>query len=373
VSPRSRTLDVKRSQSTSSADRVDVSVVVASRARRALLERCLEALCDQTLPRDRFEVVVCDDESPEPLAPLVDGFSDRLALTIVRQRHAGPAAARNEGARHASGPLLAFTDDDCVPDEHWLELLLGRANRHPGHLIGGSNVNVIPDDPYATATQLIMSCVYDYYARHDTGHRFFSTTNLSAPSSRFWVLGGFSERYPRAAGEDYDFCARWHEAGFPDVYAPEVEVGHAHPHTLASFWQQHFGYGRALLRVREGMARRRGQMGIELESPSFYREILTYPLRQGHGLRALQYEALVLLSQLATATGALWEWKISPDPSFGLPEPQTAVPVADVERPTPRSNGEHRVGGSGRSSPSGGTRAPHVGDAHPLPRPRQRP
>ena len=346
-----------------------MSVVVASRARRSLLERCLGALCAQTLPLHRFEVVVCDDESPEPLAPLVDGFDDRLALTVVRQRHGGPAAARNEGARHATAPLLAFTDDDCVPDEHWLELLVARFDRHPGHLIGGSIVNVVPEDPYATATQLIMSCVYDYYARHDTGHRFFSTTNLSAPSSRFWVLGGFSERFAHAAGEDYDFCARWHEAGFPNVYAPEVEVGHAHRHTLGSFWRQHFGYGRALFRVREGMAQRSGRTGIQLESLSFYRDILTYPLRQERGLRALRDEALVLLSQVATATGALWEWGIAPDPSFGRPAPRTDVTAGDVERPIPRSNGEPRANGGGRHSPSGGTRPPQAGDVHPSVRP----
>jgi len=285
-----------------------VSVVIPSYGRRESLSRALQALCAQTLPRDLSEVIVCDDGSPEPLEPAIAHFDDRLALTVVRQTHAGPAAARNEAARHASGRILAFTDDDCVPAEDWLQLLVERHDRHRGHLVGGSIVNLLPNDPYATATQNIMSCVYEYYARHTEGRRFYATTNLSVPASRFWLLEGFSEQYSRAAREDYDFCARWQEAGFLHAYAPEVEVGHAHRHTLHSFWSQHFGYGRALLRVRQGIAQRQGHFGIELESPRFYRQILTYPLRQGRGVRALRDAMLVVLSQVATVSGAVHEW-----------------------------------------------------------------
>jgi GT2 family glycosyltransferase len=313
-----------------------VSVVIPAHGRIAKLQGCLAALAAQTLPRDAFEVIVCDDGSPAPIAPALEGFRDRLALTIVRTRQRGPAAARNEGARHASGSLLAFTDDDCSPEEDWLENLVANIDRHPGHLIGGSIVNLLSDDPYATATQLITSCVYDYYARHPQVHRFYSTANLAIPTDRFWLLDGFSEQYQRAAGEDYDFCARWTEAGFPNHYAPEATVGHSHGHSLRSFWRQHFGYGRALLRVRQGMARRRGRGVIELESPSFYRDLLAYPLEHAPGTAAHRgaETMLVLLSQLATAFGAVREW-IAPDEGWrgrarngrlGSPQAPSAVP-----------------------------------------------
>ena len=299
---------------TRSAARPTVSVVIPAHARIAKLRRCLEALAAQTFPRGEFEVIVCDDGSPEPIAPALVEFNDRLSLTVVRQERRGPAAARNEGARHASGTLLAFTDDDCVPEEEWLEHLVANMERYPGHLLGGSIVNLLEDDPYATATQLITSCVYDYYARHPESRRLYCTANFAVPRSRFWLLEGFSEQYQRAAGEDYDFCARWTEAGFPNHYAPEATVGHAHGHSLPSFWRQHFGYGRALLRVRLGMAQRRGSGVIELESPSFYRDILSYPVDHAPGTRASRMveTMLVVLSQIATAVGAAREF-IAPD------------------------------------------------------------
>jgi GT2 family glycosyltransferase len=305
-----------------------VSVVIPTFSRPESLARCLAALAAQSLPRSAFEVIVCDDGSPSPATATVKPFADRMAVRVVRRPRAGPAAARNEGARHARAAILAFTDDDCVPSPLWLELLVERMRRHPGHMIGGSIVNVLPHDPYATATQLVMSSVYDYYARHSVGNRFFSTTNLAVPANRFWLLEGYSERFPRAAGEDYDFCARWAEAGFPSEYAPEVEVGHAHGHTFSSFWRQHFGYGRALLRVRQGMAQRRGRLGIDLESPRFYRQILTYPLLYSEHGSAVRNEALVLLSQVATMAGALRELlfgREAPDDRNGAAQASAAM------------------------------------------------
>ena len=296
-----------------------MSVVIPTHGRPESLARCLAALAGQTLPRHEFEVIVSDDGSPEPVDAVVAAFADRLAVRVERFPRRGPAAARNSGARVARAAILAFTDDDCVPIPTWLELLLDRVRRHPGHMIGGGIVNLLPEDPYATATQLIQSSVYDYYASHDVGHQFFTTANLSVPANRFWLLEGFSERFPRAAGEDYDFCARWQEAGFPSAYAPEAEVGHAHGHTFRSFWRQHFGYGRALLRVREGMARRRGRSGIELEAPGFYRQILTYPLRHSEPGRAMRHAALVVLSQVATMAGAIGEVLSPPRRSLAAP------------------------------------------------------
>lgn len=310
-----------------------VSVVVAAHGRRESLSRCLEALCAQSLARERFEVIVCDDGSPEPLEPVTAHFGERIALTFLRQRQAGPASARNEGAQRATGRHLAFTDDDCVPAPDWLERLVERFEQSPEHLIGGAIVNLLTHDPYATATQLIMDCVYSpYLDRPATQLRFYSTTNLALPTNRFRLLGGFSRRFPLAAGEDYDFCARWHHAGFLSDFAPEAVVGHAHGHDFVSFWKQHFAYGRGLLRVRQRMARRAGARGVQLEQPGFYTGLLRYPIRHGHGPfgRRCLLAALVLVSQVATALGAVRELvfgrELPEDPSGAALSPTELLP-----------------------------------------------
>ena len=311
-----------------------ISVVIPSYGRRGSLVDCLEALSSQTLARDAYEVIVCDDGNSRPLLPAIAHFRDGIALTVLRQRNSGPASARNEGARKARGRYLAFTDDDCIPAPDWLARLLARFEQAPGNMVAGSIRNALPDDPYATATQLIMDSVYDYHSQDAAQQRFFSTTNLAVPVDRFWDIGGFSTAFQRAAGEDYDFCARWHEAGFASTYAPEAVVGHAHGHDLRSFWGQHFGYGRALLRVREGMARRKGHSGLELESPHFYRQLLTYPLRDGLSARTMRYAALVLVSQVATLAGAVHERFFAPASKMGhsMPAERSASNASSAAR-----------------------------------------
>jgi GT2 family glycosyltransferase len=314
-------------------------VVIPAYGRPASLSAALEALSAQTLPRSEFEVIVSDDGSTEPLAPTAERFTERVDVRVVRGPNAGPAAARNRGARHARAAIIAFIDDDCIPAEDWLQRIVARFKEFPGHMVGGAMANTLAHDRYARATQLVMSGVYDYYTRFQTGQRFFSTPNLSVPADRFWVIGGFAEEFGHVAGEDYDFCSRWQLAGFPSVYAPEATVGHAHGHTLGSFWRQHFGYGRGLLRVRQLAARRRGKRGVQLEAPTFYAELLTYPMRDGSSRvpRRVLNTGLVLLSQVATIAGAARELLFGTEISPKL----STSPGSQVERPPRPAIAQH--------------------------------
>ena len=94
-----------------------ISVVVCTRDRRALLEQCLTALRKQTYPD--FEVLVVDNAPCEPARDICVRFGARYILEPV----AGLTHARNAGARAARGELIAYTDDDAVPDPGWLAAL----------------------------------------------------------------------------------------------------------------------------------------------------------------------------------------------------------------------------------------------------------
>lgn len=99
------------------------SIIVATYARSAQLATCLQSLTHLEYPRDRFEVIVVDDGSKVPPEAEVAGFHGRLHVTLLTQHHAGPAKARNTGAARAKGQFLAFTDDDYVPSNNWLQAL----------------------------------------------------------------------------------------------------------------------------------------------------------------------------------------------------------------------------------------------------------
>jgi GT2 family glycosyltransferase len=284
---------------------VQFSIVIPTYARPKRLRSCLTAVARLDYTRDAFEVIVVDDGSPQPLDEVVGTFVREMKVTLLRQANAGPAAARNAGASRATGEYLAFTDDDCEPDPRWLEMLAQELVRSPDALVGGRIVNALPHNPYSAASQAITDCTYDRI-EHRGGEKLFASCNLAVSAAAFRKRGGFDTTFPLAAGEDYDFCHRWRQAGHPLVYAPEAIVNHRHDLTLAKFLRQHFAYGRGLLQFR-----RRASGGV-VESVrqrrlASYVELLRRPLTRQRGLRAWRQSVLIGLSQLATAAGAVRE------------------------------------------------------------------
>lgn len=284
------------------------SVVVPTYNSPETLRLCLEGLAALKFPRDRFEIIVSDDGSVSPIEPVVAPFRDRVRITHVTHPNSGPATARNRGAARAQGAYLAFIDSDCIPAPDWLALLADRFARTPDHLLGGAIVNALPTNPFSTATQLVVTYVYDYYQRQGQGHRFFffNSANIAMPADRFHELGGFDESFPLPAGEDYDLCHRWRHAGLEMTYAPEALVYHAHMLTLTGFCRQHFSYGRGLFRCRLRIARRT-RTRLRGHPPGFYLQLLRFPLAQGQGSRGWLHTLLIGLSQAATAAGVLRE------------------------------------------------------------------
>ena len=240
----------------------EVSVIIPGYGRAAALADCLRALAAQTLPPERFEVIVCDDGSDVELATALQpilGTLGGLRVSFVRQDNSGPAAARNRAADAARGKYLGFTDDDCRPAGDWLERLVQTFAANPNVLIGGGMCAASNADRYARATQAIMRFVYADQMQQG-GMLLFSTSNLALPARAFREMGGFSSRFPHAAGEDYDLCARWHDQGGAMLYLPEALVVHDHALTLGGYLRQHYQYGRGLfiMRRRLEVAQRRG-------------------------------------------------------------------------------------------------------------------
>jgi GT2 family glycosyltransferase/glycosyltransferase involved in cell wall biosynthesis len=107
-----------------------ISVIIPTFNRADLLSRSLESLAVQTLPKDRFEVVVIDDGSPDNTKEVCEGFAERLSLRYQRQVNSGISAAKNMGVFMSRGPLLMFFDDDDVADA---DLLTEHVKTHTEH------------------------------------------------------------------------------------------------------------------------------------------------------------------------------------------------------------------------------------------------
>jgi GT2 family glycosyltransferase len=199
------------------------SVVVSTYNRPARLSRLLQALREQTLAPDAFEVIVVDNGSGPETGELLasDAGREGLSLTTVRNdRTLGPGGGRNSGWRVARAPLVAFTDDDCRPEPQWLEAALHVAREHPGALIQGPT----RPDPDERSSDGILSRTV---AVERLGP-YYETSNIFYPRAVLERLGGFDESFGlRPAGEDTDLAFRAMEAGVEPVFAPDAAVRHA--------------------------------------------------------------------------------------------------------------------------------------------------
>ncbi|MBV9279479.1 MAG: glycosyltransferase [Chloroflexi bacterium] len=106
-------------------DRPLVSVVIVTRDRPALLGEALAALEGQTWPHR--EVIVVDHGGSRP----TKAVADRRGARYLCQERGTLAEARQAGIDASRGEIVAFTDDDCLPDPRWLEALVHAFLRQP--------------------------------------------------------------------------------------------------------------------------------------------------------------------------------------------------------------------------------------------------
>jgi len=255
---------------------VDVAVVVPTHARPLRLRFLLNALEEQDLEPDRFEVVV---------AHATKGTDPEVARVLrehplgprVVEHAGGPAALRNAGWRATTAPLVAFTDDDCRPPSTWLRAYVEAA----GDAILQGPTRPDPDElgvfqraPQARSQEI------------DPPTLMGQTCNIAYPRAALERLGGFDERFPQAVGEDSDLLLRARAAGIPHVAVPGALTYHAVEtglrRRLRSSWRwQHM----ALLVARHPELRRH------------------FPLR-GLAWKASHARALLALAGLAAAPRA---------------------------------------------------------------------
>jgi GT2 family glycosyltransferase len=280
------------------------SVVIPTYGRPQALRSCLESLAAQQYPRSRFEVVVVDDGSAIPAAPITEEYDDRLQVRVRRQANAGPAAARNQGGMSARGCYIAFIDDDCVAEPGWLRGFESAFRAHPrGTLLGGDIANPFADNVYAEVGELILNVLLDSYRPEPGGVYFFRTANLAVRADEFRACGGFDPTFETA--EDREFCDRWLDGGGSLVRVPPAAATHFSPLDLRGFIHRHYRYGRGAYRFHR-LRRNRGSGRFRLQFLWFYLFVMQACLASRR--RVLRKAALVFLWQACNVAGFVAEF-----------------------------------------------------------------
>ena len=278
-----------------------VSIVVPTFKRPEGLRRCVEGIARLDYPTEQMEVIVVDDGgggvTAEWLTTLAHGVRIRF---IAQDRNAGPAAARNVGARAATGALIAFVDDDCQPRPTWLLELTRTLAVEPTALVGGHVVNALSRNLFAEASQELVSYLYESFSNTKALLPFFTANNMACRRDLFLRMGGFDDTFRFSAAEDRELSERWAGAGGPLRHVPEAVVEHYHALSPTLFVRQHHYYGRGAVHL----ARRRSRW-VRPEPVGFYVRMLAYPVRRHGWRRGSAIAALIGVAQVVSATGML--------------------------------------------------------------------
>lgn len=136
-------------------------------------------------------------DGPDPeTQKLIRGFAKNRVTSLrflSMPAKKGPAAARNYGWLNARSNIIAFTDDDCLPDRYWLKEITGNIN--PGKEEAVTGHVIVPRSSRPTD-----------YEQNTAGLELadFITANCACTRAALLKIGGFDEEFRMAWREDSD-------------------------------------------------------------------------------------------------------------------------------------------------------------------------
>jgi glycosyltransferase involved in cell wall biosynthesis len=233
------------------------SVIIITRNHSGYLAEALAALAGQDYPD--FELVVVDSSDGEEQARSAQ-IAAKFGAKYVAEPRLGQSLARNTGLAHCTGDIIAFTDDDCLPEKNWLSLLLenysspeiwgcsGRVIPHRSESAAdlfeevagqdlGENRRVFQPEEIRFSLGLILQNVGKVFAKHMKGKGLAPWcvghgSSMSFRKCALDQLGGFDNRLgagaPLRSGEDIDINYRILRSGHCLVYEPRAVVRHNH-------------------------------------------------------------------------------------------------------------------------------------------------
>ncbi|OWV84765.1 glycosyl transferase family 2 [Rhizobium sp. N122] len=204
---------------------VDISVIIPTHNRAAMLRSLLSKLDAQRDGTPAFEVLVVADGCEDDTSTMLSSLPTRFPLRTLTLPGVGPALARNAGSQVASGRLLIFLDDDIVPGENFVRAHAAEHQCHPGGVVMGP----YPPLPHIAKDRFRLTA-RAWWTRHfervsRPGHQFAFTDvltgNLSLDAELFHAMGGLDPQFAHAR-EDFEFGLRLIKKGVPIRFAPEA-------------------------------------------------------------------------------------------------------------------------------------------------------
>ena len=224
-----------------------VTVIIPVKNEEEKIERCLEAVYNQTLKP--FEVIVVDGYSADNTVENARQFP----VMIIYEDYGTVGGARQVGVENAEAEYIAFTDADCIPERNWLEnLVMGFGDGIVG--VGGGTRNIgkgLWENSIALALDSFLgsaNSVQDRVFKEKQFVKSISGCNSMYRKEDLIKVGGFDVCL--SINEETELNRRLTKLG-KLLYTPNAIVLHNQNRNLRDFTKRNylFGYGRGKNRL----------------------------------------------------------------------------------------------------------------------------
>lgn len=216
---------------------IQLSVILSTYNRSAMLLRCLDALEQQTLPRDAYEILVIDDHSPDDtpqhMAKRVLQAEGHGLRYFWQEKNKGPGAARNVGIRNAVGEWILLLDDDILVQPDTLARHLAAHSAQPEERMAvmgwtrvAPEVKITPLMRYLLESGKSPLIGNDAFSDPNNVPFEHFQTNTSLARAFLLEYGLFDEEIRYAYSDDTELAYRLHQHGLVLAFRPEIVVDH---------------------------------------------------------------------------------------------------------------------------------------------------
>lgn len=198
---------------------VSVIIPVYNDCDRLLI--CLHHLQKQSYPQEKYEIIVVDNGSKEPIKKC----SLPGKVILLYEPQVGSYVARNKGLAVAQGEIIAFTDSDCQPAYDWLEMGVKSLVTTTNCGLVGGQIKVFSHNPANPTISEFYECIAAFpQAKFIQEYRFSATANTFTFRHVIDKVGGFSQSLK--SGGDAEWGYRVYAQGYQLHYAEDVVIAH---------------------------------------------------------------------------------------------------------------------------------------------------
>jgi len=255
-----------------------VSIIIPAYNAAGTIRLCLDAIQQLDYPKERYEVIVVDNNSTDGTPEIVSGYPVRL---LYERELRGPHAATNTGIREAQGDIIVFTDSDCVPEKTWLRALVAPFADEEVIATGGLIEAYQPAsrvERFLQQAKPFRNCI----RMSESFPASIITGNAAYRAEALHTVGLFNANMYTGAEVDLAWRVQW-ATGKKVVYVPEAVVYHKFSPSVRRLFRHFRIYGYS-----------------EIMLGALYKNIPGYPRSPREQLRIILHQGGALLTYLAS-------------------------------------------------------------------------